>query len=157
MVVRGPERHPRGVVLAAIDVAERTDEVVNFAFAEARFRSATLRAVTAVDAVETAEIRMLVGSAGTAPAPRPAAVADAQAELDRILADRQARCARVRAVGASVDGPPSAVLVGAATQADVVVTGARRRDGERHGVRLGSVTRALLSHTACPVIVVPHA
>jgi nucleotide-binding universal stress UspA family protein len=46
--------------------------------------------------------------------------------------------------------------VPAATRADVVVTGAHRRDGERHGVRLGPVTQALLRHTACPVIVVPH-
>lgn len=153
MVVRGPERHPRGVVLAAVDVAERTDEVVNFAFAEARFRSATLRAV---NAVETSGLRTLVGSAGTVPEPPVAAVADAQAELDRILGDRRARCVRVRASGTSVDGPPSAVLTAAAAHADLVVTGARRRDGERHGVRLGSVTRALLRHTTCPVIVVPH-
>lgn len=151
MVVRGPERHLRGVVLAAVDVAERTDEVVNFAFAEARFRAATLRAVTAV---ETSGLRTLVGSAGAAPEPGPAAVADAQAELDRILADHRAECVQVR--GTSLDGPPPAVLTDAAVHADVVVTGARWRDGERHGVRLGPVTHALLSHTACPVIVVPH-
>lgn len=83
-------------------------------------------------------------------------MAEAQAELDRLLAERQARCARVQVSSAAVDGPPSAVLTAAAVHADVVVTGAARRDGERHGVRLGPVTRALLHHAACPVVVVPH-
>ena len=153
MVVRGPERHTRGVVLAAIDVAEQAEEVVNFAFAEARFRSALLHAVTSVN---TAGLRTLVGSAGSAPEARAAAVAEARAELDRILAERQERCARVQVSTAIGDGPPPVVLAAAAAHAEVVLTGARRRDEERHGVRLGPVTRALLHRTSCPVIVIPH-
>lgn len=162
MVVRGPERYARGIVLAAIDVAEPVGEVVNFAFAEARFRSATLRAVSAVSStsstssVETSGLRTLVGAAGPAPEPRAAAHADTQAELDRILAERHSRCEHVQVSGQVLDGPAPAVLTAAAAHADVVVTGARRRDGERHGVRIGAVTQALLRHTACPVIVVPH-
>ena len=152
MVVRGPERHARGVVLAAIDVTERADEVVNFAFAEARFRSAVLHAVSAV---ETAELRALVGTAGSVSEPRTT-LAGVQADLDRVLAERRARCGQVSVRSQAVDGSPSMVLPAAAAQADVVVIGARRRDGERHGVRLGTVTQALLHRTACPVIVVPH-
>lgn len=154
MVVRGPEHSPRGTVLAAINVSEHADEVVNFAFAEARFRSAVLHAVSAV---ETTELRTLVGAAGppleTTPTPGLAGV---QAALDQVLAERQARCAQLTVHGQAVDGPPSAILPAAAVHADVVVTGANRRDGQRHGVQLGPVTRALLQHTACPVIVVPH-
>ena len=156
MVVRGPERHARGVVLAAIDVAEQADEVVNLAFAEARLRSAVLHAVSVV---ETSGLRTLVGATapGAAPESRPGAVSDVQAARDRILTERQARCAsQVQVSGQALDGSPSEVLADAASRADVVVTGARRRDGERHGVRLGTVTQALLYRTACPVIVVPH-
>lgn len=65
MVVRGPERYARGIVVAAIDVAERAAEVVNFVFAEARLRSAVLRATV---------VRLLLRSDGgpisSAPPPR---------------------------------------------------------------------------------------
>src|SRR6185312_396297 len=40
-------------VLAASDVQEQAEEVVNFAFAEARFHSARLQAVSAFDAAKT--------------------------------------------------------------------------------------------------------
>ena len=76
--------------------------------------------------------------------------AEAQAVLGQILADRQARCTRV------LDGSPSSVLLTQTARADSIVAGARRRDGERHGVRIGPVTDALLQHAACPVLIVPH-
>ncbi|MEY9931816.1 nucleotide-binding universal stress UspA family protein [Catenulispora sp. GP43] len=153
MVVRSGERFPRGVVLVAIDLAERAEEVVDFAFAEARFHAARLHAVSAV---EPAELRALVGA--TAPAPDPRA--GSRVALDRILAERQERCVRVQAGGEVVAGPPTSVLTAAAAGADLVVAGARRRHGEhcgeRYGVRIGPVAQALLRGTACPVIIVPH-
>lgn len=150
MVVRGPERYPRGVVLAAIDVWERAEEVVNFAFAEARFHSARLQAVSAFDAAKTPAG---VGAAGQTPDdPR----AEAQAALDQILAERMERHPRVRAEGELIDGPPASVLTAAAARADLVVTGARRRGGGRAGVRIGPVTDALLRRVVRPVVVVPH-
>jgi nucleotide-binding universal stress UspA family protein len=154
MVVHGPERCARGIVLAAIDLAERAGEVLNFAFAEARIRSAQLRAITAV---ETTKLRTLVGAGGgPEPEPHPTTLTDTQTELDQLLAERQTRCTRVQANGQALHGPPTRILTTAATHADIVITGARRRDDTRHGVNLGAVTQALLRHTTCPVIVVPH-
>lgn len=148
MVVRGPERYPKGVVLAAVDI-EEADEVVNFAFAEARFHSARLRAVSALD---PSGVPAGLGVTGHQPAPH----AQAQAALDRILAERMERGVPVPAHGEIVDGPPPLVLTAAAAHADLVVTGARRRGGGRGGVRIGPVTDALLRGVACPVVVVPH-
>lgn len=161
MVVRGVERYPKGVVLAAIDVEERADEVVNFAFAEARYHSARLQAVGAVD---PSRVPASVGAAEAAPGPpgpprpygSPPQRAEAETALGRILGDHRERGARVHATGEIIDGPPASVLTSAAAHADVVVTGARRRDGERSGVRIGPVADALLCGVVCPVIVVPH-
>lgn len=50
-------------------------------------------------------------------------------------------------------GHPSQVLVGWSQCADVLVVGSRGRGGF-HGLLLGSVTRQVLHHSACPVAVV---
>ena len=155
MVVRGPERYPRGVVLAAIDVQEQAEEVVNFAFAEARFHSARLQAVSAFDAAKTPAAKTPAGVGATGQAPDDPR-AEAQAALDQILAQRMERHTRVRAGGELIDGPPASVLTAAAARADLVVTGARRRGNGRVGIRIGPVTDALLRCVVRPVVVVPH-
>lgn len=138
MVVHATERQPRGIVVAALDLADPTEEVVNFAFAEARFHSAQLLAVAAWE------------PAGTS------VEAGAGATLDRILDERKTRCGSVQVRGEVVDGPPVAVLAAAAARADLLVAGAHRRDGRRYGVKIGQVTETLLGRPACPVIIVPH-
>ena len=156
MVVRSAERYPKGVVLAAVDLEEQADEVVNFAFAEARYHGARLRAVSAVSAVsavESSRVPVGVGVRADGPLPRRA---EAAAALDRMLDEHSARSARVVAAGDIVAGPPASALIAASAHADLVVTGARRRDGEHSGVRIGPVTDALLRAVVCPVIVVPH-
>jgi nucleotide-binding universal stress UspA family protein len=49
VVVRGGERQPRGMVLAAVDIADSADEVLDFAFTEAAQRGARLKAVSGVE------------------------------------------------------------------------------------------------------------
>ncbi|GAA0223179.1 universal stress protein [Cryptosporangium japonicum] len=50
--------------------------------------------------------------------------------------------------------PPAAALVDASRAADLVIVGSRGAGGFA-GLRLGSVTDAVLRHAACPVLVVP--
>ncbi|WP_344663336.1 universal stress protein, partial [Catenulispora subtropica] len=52
MVVRNPQRSARGIVLAAVDLTDPTEDVLNFAFAEARRRTALLRVISAHDLTE---------------------------------------------------------------------------------------------------------
>lgn len=140
MVVRHRQHDARGVVLAAIDIDDPAEEVLNFAFADARQRSAQLRAVCAYDLSEI--------HAGV--------LAEADQELERMLKERQDRCGGIRVAGEVVDGPAGAVLTAATAHADVIIIGAHRIDGERRGVRVGPITHILLRHTACPLLVVPH-
>lgn len=54
-----------------------------------------------------------------------------------------------------VEGPAHRVLLTAATGADLIVVGARRRQGH-FGLQLGRIAHTLLHHAQCPVAVVPH-
>ncbi|MFJ4989811.1 universal stress protein [Streptomyces sp. NPDC088732] len=55
----------------------------------------------------------------------------------------------------TVPGPAAAALVEASRAADVVVVGARRREGDPLGMRMGPVTHAVLHHAYCPVVLIP--
>ncbi|MFH9891177.1 universal stress protein [Streptomyces luteogriseus] len=54
-----------------------------------------------------------------------------------------------------VEGPPRQALLEAASEADLLVVGARRRQGHR-GLQLGLTNHALLHHAPCPIAVVPR-
>jgi nucleotide-binding universal stress UspA family protein len=154
MVVRGLPRDPRGLVLAAVDVGDPADQVLSFAFAEARFRSARLQVLSAFDLTE---VRTALDDAQATAELCEGLLAEAAAELDRIVKERQDRCARVQASSRLVEGAVTAVLTTASEHADAIVTGARRLDGEKRGTRVGPVTEVLLRHAACPVVIVPYA
>ncbi|NUP46614.1 MAG: universal stress protein [Catenulispora sp.] len=153
MVVRHAPRDARGVVLAAIDLDDPAQEVLSFAFADARRRSAQLRVVCAYD---LSAVRTVLPDVGESSEVRAGILAEADQELDRMLKGWQDRFGGVRVVGEVVDGPVGAVLTAASAHADVIIIGARRIDGERVGVRVGPVAHTLLRHTACPLLVVPH-
>lgn len=154
MAVSGPQRAARGLVLAALDIDHPAEEVLNFAFAEARLRSARLQVLSAYDLTAIRAARLDADEIGELCG---GIIAEAGAELERMVKERQDRCARVHVDSRVADGSPAAVLTAASAHADVVVSGARRLDGERYGTHVGPVTRTLLRHAACPVVIVPHA
>ncbi|MEU2772270.1 universal stress protein [Streptomyces sp. NPDC007162] len=55
----------------------------------------------------------------------------------------------------AVEGPAHRVLLKASAGADLIVVGARRRQGH-FGLQLGRVAHTLSHHAQCPVAVVPH-
>jgi nucleotide-binding universal stress UspA family protein len=55
----------------------------------------------------------------------------------------------------TVEGHARQVLLAASREADLLVVGARRREG-RFGIQLGRVAHTALHHSACPVAVVPQ-
>ncbi|WP_248509926.1 universal stress protein [Streptomyces sp. D2-8] len=79
----------------------------------------------------------------------------ARAELDDLLRDAVADHPGVRVHRATVEGPARKVLVHRSAAADLVIVGARRRQGH-FGLQLGTVAHTLLHHAACPVAVVPR-
>lgn len=61
----------------------------------------------------------------------------------------------VPAIYRAVEGPARKALLDASEEADLLVVGARRRQGH-FGMQLGLVNHAVLHHARCPVAVVPQ-
>ncbi|MGW3942951.1 universal stress protein [Streptomyces phaeochromogenes] len=155
IVVRGDKAalaatHER-ILLGAGDPAT-SGEAVRFAFREAEARGCTLDVVRAwrCPAYEISE--------------SPQAVVEelerhheerASALLDAVLHDAMAEHPGVRVRRATVEGPARKVLLSRSAAADLVIIGARRRQGH-FGLQLGLVSHALLHHADCPVAVVPQ-
>ncbi|MER7572584.1 universal stress protein [Streptomyces sp. NPDC126514] len=136
-----PPVHGRVVVGVGADTA-----AVGFAVAEARRRGVPLEAVRAW----RSPARERTGPRATA----PDRLDEDQAEkiLHEALCDVPPDVDLRRR---TVEGLARRVLVDASHRADLLVVGARRREG-RHGPQLGRVAHAALHHSACPVAVVPQ-
>lgn len=147
VVVRGTAE-PRREVVVGVDGSPAGAAAIDFAFAEAARRGATLRAVHARRSL------LPRGVLGPAPAlPRDGAERRLLAEA---LAGRRERHPDVKVVEQIADGHPVDLLRQAAQDADLLVVGSRGLGGIR-GLVLGSVSHALLHHAECPVAVVPSA
>ncbi|MGW7821596.1 universal stress protein [Streptomyces puniciscabiei] len=141
-----PGRHGRIVVGVG---EEPTDAAaLRFAIEEARRRGVPLEAVRAwrCPAHETTDHPLLAGA--------PARLHEARAaeELEAALRDIPAD---IEVHRRTVEGHARQVLLGASAGADLLVVGARRREGH-YGLQLGRVAHAVLHHATCPVAVVPQ-
>ncbi|MFF9036102.1 universal stress protein [Streptomyces sp. NPDC014892] len=141
-----PPVHGRVVVGIGDEVKEPA--VVRFAAEEARRRGVPLEAVRAwrCPAHETTDHPLMAGE--------PARLHQRRAaeELEAALQDVPANVIVRRR---TAEGHARRVLVDASHEADLLVVGARRREG-LVGLQLGRVAHAALHHSACPVAVVPH-
>ncbi|WP_338693131.1 universal stress protein [Streptomyces sp. Q6] len=79
----------------------------------------------------------------------------AENELESALGAPRAAHASVPLRAHAHEGRARDVLLEASALSDLLVVGARRRDG-RVGLQLGPVNHAVLHHSACPVAIVPH-
>jgi nucleotide-binding universal stress UspA family protein len=145
-----------GTIVVGVDGSAASHEALRWAAEEARVRDARVVAVHVWSYVPMAPI----GDPGMVPMPAvdmpghiAAEQAAASADLDAAIAD---------AVGAEpaeelerrlAEGDAGEVLVAESTDADLVVVGSHGRTGIRAAL-LGSVSRHVVEHAACPVVVV---
>lgn len=153
IVVRGgaEHRHGRfGRVVVGVEDGEGSGTAVQFAFREAHARRCRLVAVHAWS--------VPVGNPGppglSGYALRALDRAPAQVLADA-LGDSAQRYGDVPVSSEVVEGPARQALLDAASDADLLVVGARRRHGHV-GLQLGLVNHAVLHHAPCPVAVVPQ-
>jgi nucleotide-binding universal stress UspA family protein len=154
VVVRGAAEHRDGrfgSVVVGVEEGEGSGTAVRFAFREAHVRHCRLVAVHAWSAPFGAFTAPQAASRYALEAHRrpPAQV------LDDALRDasEEYRDAPVRR--RVIEGPARQALLEAASEADLLVVGARRRQGH-WGLQLGLINHAVLHHAPCPIAVVPR-
>lgn len=154
VVVRGDKAGLSGtherILLGAGDPAT-SGEAARFAFREAEARGCVLDVVRAwrVPAHDTSDTAEVAEAPGQGPEER------ARTDLDGLLRDAIADHPGVRVQRTTVEGPARKVLVHRSAASDLVIVGARRRQGH-FGLQLGRVAHTLLHHAQCPVAVVPE-
>lgn len=154
VVVRGDRqaleaRHER--VLLGIGDHDVDAPAVRFALREAEARHAELDVVRAWrrPVHESVDHPLLTGDASLHFERRASEALDKA--LEAVVRDHP----QVHLRRSTVEGPARKVLVERSAAADLLVVGARRRDG-LVGMELGSVAHRSLHHAACPVAVVPQ-
>ncbi|WP_225829810.1 universal stress protein [Streptomyces sp. NK08204] len=138
----------RGRIAVGIGENSESAAAVHFALEEARLRGVPLDAVRAwrCPAHESIGHGQLSGEAARLHEER------AVGALEAALRDAPADVEVHRRI---VEGPARQVLSAASAEADLLVVGARRREGH-FGLQLGRAAHAMLHRSACPVAVVPQ-
>ncbi|MET9922989.1 universal stress protein [Streptomyces sp. NPDC006435] len=154
VVVRG-DRHARDAlhqrVLLGIGDHDTDSPAVRFAFREAALRQAELDVVRAWRRPAPEPVDHLLPTGETSPGFEQRA----SGMLARALDAGTREHPEVRLRRSTVEGPAHRVLTERSAAADLLVVGARRRDGAI-GLQLGRVAHRALHHADCPVAVVPQ-
>jgi nucleotide-binding universal stress UspA family protein len=145
-----------GTIVVGVDGSEPSLAALRFAAEEAELRDARLVAVHAWVFVPP----VAVGEPGLAPIPATdfpgqleAQSEAAEGELETALAGAFAAGAPVEIERKLVEDDPGQALVRESASADLVVVGSRGRSGITAAL-LGSVSRHVVDHAVCPVVVV---
>nr|WP_303714267.1 universal stress protein [Kutzneria buriramensis]WKX14020.1 universal stress protein [Kutzneria buriramensis] len=154
VVVRGAAEHRDarfGSVVVGVEEGEGSGTAVQFAFREAHVRHCRLVAVHAWSAPLGAFTAPQAPSWYALEAHRrpPAQV------LDDALRGASERYRDAPVSRRVIEGPARQALLEAASEADLLVVGARRRQGHL-GLQLGLINHAVLHHAPCPIAVVPR-
>jgi len=143
-------------IVVGIDGSEASSEALRWAAEEARLRSAPLVAVYAWSFVPPQPIGdpgMLAVPAGDLPGQLDAERAVAEGALESAVSEALGAEPDVSVERRLVEGDAGDVLVGESESAELVVVGSHGRTGIRAAL-LGSVSRHVVNHAACPVVVV---
>jgi nucleotide-binding universal stress UspA family protein len=140
-------------VVAAIDVDEPCDEVLDFAFAEAAGRDAAMETVYVWEEPHT----RLHPRHTEGPGDGAAVTEDRlRLALTGLLQDAGERHPGVEPLGRVQAGSPAKILIEATRTAGLIVAGARRlAPGRHHRQWIGPVLHTLLHHAECAIAVVP--
>lgn len=144
VVVQGAPPEKTGQIAVGVDNSEPSVVALERAFTEAAARNSTVRAIYAWPRGTSAE-----GIYGLR-----LDESEARKQLGDTVAPVAERYQTVKVVEEVAEGHPVGVLVGASADADLLVVGRRGRGGFA-SLLLGSVSRGVLHHAHCPVMVVP--
>jgi len=145
-----------GKIVVGVDGSEPSHEALRWAAAEAELRGARIVAAHSWTFIPPTPI----GEPGMIPMPAADYVGQMEAERAAALAELEAVIGEVFA-----DGPPAGLeakllegdaedaLLREAADAELLVVGSRGRSGITSAL-LGSVSRHVVSHARCPVVVV---
>jgi nucleotide-binding universal stress UspA family protein len=148
-----------GVIVVGVDGSETSHAALRWAAEEARLRSARLVAVYAWTFIPPQPIGdpgMLAVPAGDLPGQL-----DAESEAARVALDDAVEVILGAEAGVDlerklVERDPGEALVAESGDADLVVVGSHGRSGLTAAL-LGSVSRHVVDHAKCPVVVVKQA
>jgi nucleotide-binding universal stress UspA family protein len=136
-------------VVVGVDGSEASGVALEFAVEEAVRRKARLRVVSAWVLAMSSPPEMVM-----APDMVEAFQTEAQTVIDEAVARARELQPDLPCEGVVLEGDAGDLLVAESRGAAVVVVG-RRGHGALQSLILGSVSRRVVDHAACPVIVVP--
>jgi nucleotide-binding universal stress UspA family protein len=145
-----------GSIVVGVDGSDASNEALRWAADEARLRSASLVAVYAWSFVPPQPIGdpgILAVPAGDLPGQLDAEREAAQIALDTAVADALGADPAVDVERKLVEGDAGEMLVAESKEAELVVVGSHGRSGFKAAL-LGSVSRHVVDHAACPVVVI---
>jgi nucleotide-binding universal stress UspA family protein len=145
-----------GTIVVGVDGSPAAQAALRWAADEARLRGALLVAVhawTYVPPVPIGEPSMIAQPSGDLAGQLEAEREAAQAELEAALRDAFPGGAPIEIESRLVEGDAAEALESEAKEAELVVVGSRGRSGIA-SVLLGSVSRHVVDHAPCPVVVV---
>ena len=143
-------------IVVGIDGSDASREALRWAAEEARLRSAPLVAVYAWSFIPPQTIGdpgLLAVPAGDFPGQLEAEREAASGALEAAVADALAAAPGIEVEQRLVEGDPGDALVKESVSAQLVVVGSHGRSGIQAAL-LGSVSRHVTTHAACPVVVV---
>jgi nucleotide-binding universal stress UspA family protein len=148
-----------GMIVVGVDGSDASREAIRWAAEEARIRDAQLVAVHAWSFVPVAPLGdagVLAMPAGDLPGQLEAESEAATATLDSALTEALGDSPDIAVDRRVVEGDPGEALVTEAAKAELVVVGSHGRTGLKAAL-LGSVSRHVVDHARCPVVVVKSA
>ena len=146
---------PRAIVVG-VDGSDASLEALRWAAEEARLRGSTLRAIHAWSFIPPQPIGdpgLLAMPAGDLAGQLGAENEAAQSALEFSVSEALGTSPDIEIEQKIVEGDAGDALVAESTSADLVVVGSYGRTGLKAAL-LGSVSRHVVSHAACPVVVV---
>ena len=145
-----------GSIVVGVDGSEASRDALRWAAEEARLRSAPLVALHAWSFVPPQPIGdpgMLAVPAGDLAGQLSAESDAAQIALDEAVEDALGTVSGVELERKLTEGDAGEALVAESKGAELVVVGSHGRSGFKAAL-LGSVSRHVVDHAACPVVVV---
>ena len=145
-----------GRIVVGADGSEGGHAALRWAIAEAKLRGLSLEVVHAWQPMSPTWAGLgAMGAAAEPPVGADELREFAQSVLDASLAAHRDELDDLDVEARLSEGHPASVLVEASRHADLLVVGSRGLGGVR-GMLMGSVSRHVVHHAHCPVVVIPH-